>query len=190
MHRAPGRLWTCPGALGSPDAREAVCYRSRVSRSFWDFGWRPLFHGGMGRQTPPRNRRSPWPGIADGGVAALSLSGATRETFSSASVRHAARPGRPLIGAGAAPIRDGLVRWWRGCATCHRGFAGLGAVSGKAFRGFGPRRERQSAVTSRPARAYTSASAMASINASCTRVAVGICQPHTSGRTRQCTTPC
>lgn len=48
----------------------------------------------------------------------------------------------------------------------------------------------QSAVTSPVDRACVAFAVSASTSASCTTLDAGICQPQTSGRTRQCTTPC
>lgn len=123
-------------------------------RSFWDFGKGfPLCRGGMGRQTPPRDRRSPWPGVADGDVAAWSLSVATRETRSSAGARHAARPGGPLIVAGAVPVPGRVGAVVPRTRVCHRGFAGWVRVRQSLSGGSDPGRGRQSAVTSRSPRA-------------------------------------
>jgi hypothetical protein len=71
MHRAPGRLWTCPGALSSPDARGTIYDRSRVVAPFWDFGWLPPVSRRYGEADPSAGQAVTFrPGFADGGVAA------------------------------------------------------------------------------------------------------------------------
>jgi hypothetical protein len=159
----------------------------------WDIGWFPSVSRRYGEaDSSAKQTKTLGQDFADGGVAAY-VPGRSRRGRPS-PLRAPGMlpvPVRPLLGAGAAPGRDGLVRWCRGCGTCHRWFAGWVRFPAKPFRGFGPRsRTRQSATTSRPPRARLDVSVMASISASCTTLAAGICQPQTSGRTRQWTTPC